>query len=1079
MPEDARLFAARGGRPRAPPVVLIRLPGAIAVGLTLRTRLLAAVGLLLCVPVAGRAADPLTQKPEAAPSITRAELGRVEAPKLDTTDLAQGPAPSWIWGEGTGRCVVRRQFAGETGPARLKATADNRMTVYLNGTKVASSDTWQEPVEVDVTKVMKAGRNELAVELDNDGASAAGLALKLAMTTPEGRVRYLVSDPSWQAAPARDAAEWDSVRVVGKMGDRPWGDVFAGAGASGGVPRDTFIALPGFKVEKLFTVPRETLGSWVAIGFDDKGRLLASDQADKGLCRITLPPVGSDQPVKVEPLDLKITGAQGILHAFGSLYLSVNGGPGSGLYRARDTNDDDRYDEVVKLKDLRGGGEHGPHALRLTPDGKGIMLMSGNHTLPPEPLAGSRPPQPFEEDLFLPRQWDANGHARGILAPGGWAAITDPEGKSWELFTTGYRNAYDFAFDAEGEMFAYDSDMEWDMGSPWYRPTRATHSTSGSHFGWRSGTGKWPAYYVDSLPPLLDIGPGSPVGVTFGHGAKFPAKYQKALYLLDWTFGTIYALHLEPEGSTYRATKEEFLARTPLPLTDAAVGPDGAFYFTIGGRGTQSELYRVTYVGDGPTAPAELVDPRNAALRAERRAIEGYHRKAADGAAAVAKVYPYLSHEDRFIRYAARVALEHQDVALWRDKVLAEADPEALITGIVALAHQGDKALQPRLLEALDRLDYAALGETQKLELLRAWQVVFMRTGAPDAATASRLAAKLDALYPAATDPQNRELCNLLVYLQSPTVAAETIALMHQPLVRTPPEGMAELLARNAGYGGAIAKMMANMPDGQKLHYAFALRNLKAGWTLPLRKAYFDFLQQARTWSGGASYPGFINNIDKDAFENASEAERLAIEATGARQPFRAPELPTPRGPGREWSMDELLGLGQSPLKDRDYEGGRRAFAAARCILCHRFGGEGGATGPDLTQAAGRFAFKDLAEAIVEPSRVISDQFRASLVATADGQVYTGKVVSETADRLTLVIDPEDATKVVDLEKSDVDEIKPSDASQMPADLLKPLNREEVLDLMAYLLSRGDPSDPMFRRPAAGAGARRGARAGR
>jgi hypothetical protein len=170
------------------------------------------------------------------------------------------------------------------------------------------------------------------------------------------------------------------------------------------------------------------------------------------------------------------------------------------------------------------------------------------------------------------------------------------------MVSIGYRNQYDFAFNADGEMFAYDADMEWDLGSPWYRPTRVVHATSGSEFGWRSGTGKWPAYYVDSLPELVNIGPGSPVGVDFGYGTKFPEKYQKALYICDWTFGTMYAIHIEPSGASYKASKEEFVARTPLPLTDVTVGKDGALYFTIGGRGTQSELYRVTYVGTGAAA---------------------------------------------------------------------------------------------------------------------------------------------------------------------------------------------------------------------------------------------------------------------------------------------------------------------------------------------------------------------------------------------------------------------------------------------------------------------------------------------
>jgi hypothetical protein len=341
--------------------------------------------------------------------------------------------------------------------------------------------------------------------------------------------------------------------------------------------REAFQVLPGFKVERLFTVPREKMGSWVSLAVDDKGRLLASDQGDKGIFRITPAPLDGSEPTEVERLDLPAHSAHGMLHAFDSLYLMVNTRPGradekaliSGLYRARDTNGDDQYDEMVRLKALPGAGEHGPHAVRLSPDGKSLVVVCGNHTDPPfdrkaaaddANFKGSVPLN-WEEDLLLPRQWDAGGHAVGRYAPGGWVAVVDPEGKSWKLCSVGYRNAYDIDFNAEGDLFAYDSDMEWDMGLPWYRPTRVMHATSGSEFGWRSGTGKWPDYYPDSLPAMLDTGPGSPVGIAFGYGAKMPAKYQQALLICDWTFGTIYAVHLTPDGSTYKATKEEFLSR--------------------------------------------------------------------------------------------------------------------------------------------------------------------------------------------------------------------------------------------------------------------------------------------------------------------------------------------------------------------------------------------------------------------------------------------------------------------------------------------------------------------------------------
>ena len=945
----------------------------------------------------------------------------------------------------------------------LVASCDNGLTVYLNGKKVATSETWQEPVEADVQEFLKPGRNEMVVEVTNEGP-VGGLALKLALVPASGEPRYVVTDTTWRAAERRDATATAPVKTFGTMGVGPWGNVFAGAGGSGPrAPRDVFEVPAGFQVEHLFTVPRETMGSWVAITFDDKGRLIASDEGGHGLSRITPSPIGSDKPTKAERLDLNISAAQGLLHAFGALYLSVNGGPGSGLYRARDLDGDDRYEKVEKLATFNGGGEHGPHALRLSPDGKSIDVVCGNHTMPPEHIDRSLPPRNWGEDHLLPRQWDANGHARGILAPGGWVARTDPDGKTWEMLSIGFRNSYDMAYNADGERFVYDADMEWDFGMPWYRPTRVVHSTSGSEFGWRSGTGKWPSYYVDSLPPAVEIGPGSPVGVSFGYGAKFPAAYQKSLFICDWTFGTMYQIRIEPSGSTYKATKEEFITRTPLPLTDNAVGPDGALYFTIGGRGTQSELFRVTYAGPESTAPADAHDAQFADARALRRKLESFHRKAEDPAAAVAIAYPQLGNPDRFIRFAARVALEHQDPKTWQDKVLAEKDPEALITGAVGLARQGDRSLQPKLIAALDRLDFARLPEEQGVELLRAWQLVFIRMGEPDAATAGKVARKLDASFPTSSEAANRELATLLVYLKAPGISRKLIGLMEKGDTSSAAD-VGGLLARNPGYGGAFAQMLANRPEAQNIHYAFILRNLREGWAPDDRKAYFRFLDKARGWSGGASYQGFLNNIDKDAYDNASDADRLIVEAAGARKPYRAPELPKPKGPGHDWSLAEILAATGTKPSGRNFANGQRTFSAARCVVCHRFAGEGGATGPDLTQAAGRFGFKDLGEAILEPSKVVSDQYRATVLATNSGKVYTGRIVGETKDKLTVLVDPEDSSKVVEIPKADVEENQPSKVSIMPEKLLAPLGKDEVLDLFAYILSRGDANDPMFKK---------------
>ncbi len=978
-------------------------------------------------------------------------------------EFATGPTPLWIWGQKNDKnYTLSKQFVFSGGKAKAKFSCDNDVRLKINGKDAGKNSEWQVSTPSDVSKLLVDGDNLIEAMVVNEGG-IAGFVFKLNITSPEGKLSHIISDESWKAVESGANGKVSTTKKTGKLGDQPWGNVFSGE-ATASVSSSEFKVPEGFQVERLFTVPKDKLGSWVCLAVDPKGRIIASDQGDKGLYRITVPAPGTKGDVKVERLDVKISSAQGLLFAFDSLYVCVNGGKGSGLYRLRDTKNTDQFDEVVKLKELRGGGEHGPHALRLSPDGKSILVACGNHTLPPEKFQASRLPSNWGEDHLLPRQWDANGHARGILAPGGYVAKTDPEGKTWEIMTSGYRNQYDFALNGDGEMFVYDADMEWDMGMPWYRPTRVNHASSGSELGWRSGTGKWPAHYVDSLPAMVDIGPGSPVGVEFGYGTKFPAKYQKALYICDWTFGTMYAIHNSPSGSSYSATKEEFVSRTPLPLTDVVVGKDGALYFSVGGRGAQSELYRVTYVGKDSTETVDFRDSEGIKEREVRKKLEALHNPAKISDDQLQFVWENLGNEDRFIRYAARIALEHQSPATWQQKVFDEKSTEKLIQSAVALARQGDKTLQPKLLAALDNIQFSSLTEIQKLEIIRTYQLVFIRMGEPSKEVAAALASKFDSFFPSSDDRLNRDLGDLLVYLKSNTIADKITKLLMQPSKPVDGKELEELLLRNRGYGGGIAKMYSNFPDLQKNYYLYSLRNLKEKWTLDTHKLYFTALTEARTRSGGNSYQGFLTNIEKEAFDNATDIQRLTIEALGLKKPYKAPPLPKSIGPGKDYKLAELVQLSEGKLVKRDFKNGQKMYAASRCVVCHRYNGDGGATGPDLSQVAGRFSLKDLCESIVEPNKIISDQYKASIIETKSGKFITGKVVSETTDQITIVTDPEDASKIQEVKKKDIEAVKVSSVSLMPADLLKTLNENEVLDLLAFLLSRGDPSSPMFKR---------------
>ena len=173
-------------------------------------------------------------------------------------------------------------------------------------------------------------------------------------------------------------------------------------------------------------------------------------------------------------------------------------------------------------------------------------------------------------------------------------------------------------------------------------------------------------------------------------------------------------------------------------------------------------------------------------------------------------------------------------------------------------------------------------------------------------------------------------------------------------------------------------------------------------------------------------------------------------------------DLPKPKGPGHKWELGEVAALAGTGLTARDFNNGKVMFAAAQCASCHRFDGAGGATGPDLSNVAGRFSIKDLSESLVVPSKVVSDQYRGSGILTNSGTLVAGRVVNEQDGLLTVVTDPFDATKVLKIKKDDIDQIRPSPTSLMPENLLDKLNGDEVLDLIAYMLSRGNPNDRMF-----------------
>ncbi len=859
---------------------------------------------------------------------------------------------------------------------------------------------------------------------------------------------------------------------------------------STGNPKLDKLKLPdGFRAEHLYSPSENKQGSWVSMTFDNKGRMITSDQYG-GLYRLELPPVGDTTPPKVEKLVIgeavpdtiiSMGYAHGLLYAFNSLFVMVNSrGTNarenrefdklSGLYRLEDTDGNDQFDKVTQLKQLVGDGEHGPHSIKLSPDGKSLYVIAGNHTDVPA-MDAYRLPKNWQEDNLFPLIKDPRGHANDRMAPGGWIAKVDPNANKWELIGAGFRNAFDIAFDQRGELFAYDADMEWDFGMPWYRPTRINHVTSGSEFGWRTGNSKWSPEYPDSRPAIINIGQGSPTSLEHGKASNFPDKYQQSLFAFDWSFGIIYAIAIEPDGATYSAKGEEFVSGSPLPLTDGTFGPDGALYFLTGGRRLDSDLYRITYkdakekAATNNTVSADINEETKL-----RRSLEQYHGEPQAGA--INAAWPNLKHKDRDIRYAARIAIEHQPVSEWQQRALNEKDPQALIEAMVALARQGKKDAKDPMLKALEGIDYSKLSEQQQIDILRAFELVFARMGKPEGAAKAGVVAYLNPHYPAQTNMLNRSLSKVLVYIEAPGAVEKTLALLEKAKDDKSEKTLSnssDLILRNPQYGLDIAGMLAKVPPAQQTYLATVLSTAKTGWTPDLYEKYFAWFNKAFGYKGGMSYVGFINKARQSALANVPKNQlahysKVSGEDLLSESGNDLANLASPKGPGRRWTVEEAKAVIDSGLVNRDFENGKAMFAAVLCQSCHAMRGEGGAIGPDLTQLGTRFSTGDMLEHIIDPNKEVSDQYASTVYTMKDGSSILGRQTNENQTTYFISQNPFAPDVIREIPKKDVVNVKFARASIMMPGLINRLNAEELKDLMAFLMAGGNKESPVYKK---------------
>jgi len=894
---------------------------------------------------------------------------------MGRADAQEGATPPhWIWhpapGGGQSFPAESRYFrkvlrVKEPSRLVLDVTADNQFTLFLDGKPVAEGENWQSTVHVDA-KIETGAHVLAAVATNTDRESGAAGFLVGGGVLPLGQGVPIHTNSSWKTAasvPAGDAwkqvdfddSAWVAPVDLGALGVEPWGRLAVGLGD----PSQRFSVPQGFQVETAGT-PQVT-GSVVAFTFDNDGAPCVSIERGP-IARL----IDDDKDGRYDrrvPITTNIRNCQG-LYFHKELLFAVGDGPkGSGIYRLTDADRDGVFEQAEQIRGSNGGmGEHGPHSIYLGPDGK-LYYTSGNHTHLKPPIDPASPVNILYEGELLPHYNDPRGHAVGIMAPGGEISRSDDGGKTWKRVIGGFRNQYDSAFNSEGELFTFDSDMEWDIGLPWYRPVRVNHCPVGADLGWRTGSAVWPNYYFDSLPSTVDVGRGSPTGVAFYNASRFPEEYRDQFLICDWSQGRILSVKLDREGASYRGKASELVTGQPLNCTDIEVGPDGAVYFSTGGRATQGGLFRLKPTGtaeprptpadflvaaleiDSPhasfsqhaleklraahaadwdhrlnetaadasgahparhriraleimsqvgPAPTEellikLAADREPEVRSRAVGLLAYHttdasRKALTAALGdqdpfvrrhaceglmqqpaetipVTTILPLLDQPDRFLRFAARVAIEHGDPERSRDAILALGTPRAKIEGMLALVRTSklDKAAQDDYLGRQLALLRGSLADDERLDLLRLVQVTYLLgPQKAEAAASKEFAAILLGLYSDSVDtPVNREVGRMLAFFDAGK--AVPMILAHQDKVDDRPSQILD---------------------------AYFLRAIKSGWDPGTKRRFWAWFEKASKWDGGYSFLGYLDNMVHELVGLLDDGEKAALLAEGESSPF-------------------------------------------------------------------------------------------------------------------------------------------------------------------------------------------------
>lgn len=897
------------------------------------------------------------------------------------------PAPpaeeaQWVWfDEGdplssapAGKVWFRQEFkADEPSTGAVSVACDDEFVIWVNGQKVGEG-TGNKAYRFNLSGIVGRGTNVFAIEASNKEGKA-GVCVDGQIRSQGGRSIPARSNGEWLASrtapkgdnwlkPRFEDATWKPVKVLGPHGTSPWKEIAFTSGEM-----DRFQVPPGFELRRV--AGPELVGSLVCMTWGNDGRLLVSRERGPILCVTDVD--GDGMYETASEYTSQVKNCQGLCMVHDDLYAVGDGPQKTGMYRLPDRDHDGKADEVVLVTNYKGGiGEHGPHDVVFGPDGW-LYHNLGNHAWITHEPEATTPCRNFEEgNLLEPAFEDAGGHAVGIKAPGGTIWRFTPDGKKWWMEANGFRNHYDIAFNSQGDLFTFDSDMEWDVNLPWYRPIRVNHCIPGAEFGWRSGAKCWPDYYFDSLPGTINIGRGSPTGIVFYEHSQFPEKYRGSLLLCDWSMGRILVGFLQPQGATYTGTFENLVTGNPLNVSDIEVDRDGSVLFCTGGRNTEGGLYRLTYIGDphrvgsvsdgpprtpksppaetltdafampqlqsawareaiskiksklvdrwepeltakvksgtpaekiraltfltqfGPKPPQDLLiataGDTDAAVRAfatlllgdhptpevatklsqllqdkssivQRRACEAFVRSGLE--APVEPIVKLLSHNDRWLRFAARLALERLPVTRWKEAIVTATRFDVYCNGMLALLRLKEISPDEVLGNSNNARNVDDISREQFLLYMVRLEELRLIAGGKRRLRDGDETLTFGTYFEGTRSPEGESFRSAVAEL------AKLVAGVQDA----------------SGPSGLVKALELEKNSEQQIQFALCLSYLKTGWTIDLKKRYLDWYNKTADWEGGNSLQGYLRNIVTAALERYTPDERKQLLLTWKERP--------------------------------------------------------------------------------------------------------------------------------------------------------------------------------------------------